>query len=209
MSKKTIAIDIDDVLAANAKGFVEFSNERWGTKLKPDDYTEHWAEMWGIEHDEMNERRATILSEKVFIKHRSFDDAKPALTKLGEKHNLVVVSSRSHEVHTDTRDWIENNFPGIFSEIHFAKIWDDPSVHILDKLKLTKTEICQEIGADYLIDDQPKHCFAVAKAGITTLLFGTYEWTNISNLPKNVIRVKNWQEVLEFFDAESRQTVQK
>ena len=34
-----IAIDIDDVLAENAIGFVAFSNERWVTLLRVDDYS--------------------------------------------------------------------------------------------------------------------------------------------------------------------------
>ncbi|MBC7869007.1 hypothetical protein H7X69_02425 [Candidatus Saccharibacteria bacterium] len=39
-SKPTIAIDIDNVLAYNAKGFVEFSNQRWGTTLEVDDWSD-------------------------------------------------------------------------------------------------------------------------------------------------------------------------
>ena len=77
--KKTIAIDIDDVLAANAENFVEFSNKKWGTHLRPDDYTEHWAELWDVDFDEVEKRRDIIVSEKVFLKHRWFEDAKKVL----------------------------------------------------------------------------------------------------------------------------------
>ncbi|HLA48993.1 MAG TPA: hypothetical protein VJY84_00415, partial [Candidatus Saccharimonadales bacterium] len=66
-----------------------------------------------------------------------------------------------------------------------------------------KAEVCREIGADYLVDDQPKHCLAAADAGITALLFGDYKWTRVNNLPKNVIKVRNWPAVLEYFNAKS------
>lgn len=200
MKRKTIAIDIDDVLAANAEGFAEFSNKRWGTHLKPDDYTEHWAEIWGVDSKEVEKRRDVIVKEKVFLKHRFFEEAKAVLEELAKSYKMVIVSSRGPRVQADTIDWINENFKGIFSEIHFARIWDRP-IHILEQLKMTKAEVCQEIGADYLIDDQPKHCIAAARAGITSLLFGDYKWTKINNLPKSVVRVKNWREVLEYFES--------
>lgn len=199
---KTIAVDIDDVLAANAEDFAKFSNKRWGTNLKPDDYTEHWAELWKVDFDEVEKRREVIIKEKVFTTHRIFNEAKPVLEKLAVNYKLVIVSSRGRRVQKDTTDWINNEFKDVFSEIHFAKIWDK-KIHVLESLKLTKAEICQEIGADYLIDDQPKHCIAAAKAGITSLLFGNYKWSQDVKLAKNMIRVKDWQEVLEYFD-ESR-----
>lgn len=176
MPKPTIAVDIDDVLAANAEDFAKFSNERWGTNLKPDDYTEHWAELWKVDFDEVERRREVIIKEKVFTTHRIFNEAKPALEKLARNYRLAIVSSRGRRVQKDTIDWINKEFRSIFSEIHFAKIWDK-NRHVLESLKLTKAEICQEIGADYLIDDQPKHCIAAAQAGITSLLFGDYKWT--------------------------------
>lgn len=199
---RTIAVDIDDVLAANAEDFAKFSNERWGTNLKPDDYTEHWAELWKVDFDEVERRREVILKEKVFTKHRIFDEAKPSLVKLASNYKLVIVSSRGRRVQKDTIDWINKEFGNIFSEIHFAKIWDK-NIHVLESLKLTKAEICQEIGADYLIDDQPKHCIAAAQAGIISLLFGDYKWTRGVKPIDNMVKVKNWQEVLEFFNAKS------
>jgi len=205
---KTIAVDIDDVLAANAEGFTKFSNERWGTELAPGDYTEHWAELWKVDFDEVDRRREVIIGEKLFTRHRFFDDAKPVLKKLTKKYKLVIVSSRGRSIQSDTIDWLNKEFKDIFSEIHFAQIWDQP-LHVLERLELTKTEICREVGADYLIDDQPKHCIAAAGAGITSLLFGDYKWNRTIKLETNMVRTKNWQEVLEYFDAESRRTVQK
>lgn len=196
---KTIAIDIDDVLAANAEGFIKFSNRRWGTRLKPDDFTEHWAKLWGIDHKEVERRRDVILKSKVHMTYRFFDEAKPVLKKLAKNYRLVIVSSRSKQISKDTTDWIKENFGEIFSEIHYAKIWDDFDRPVTEKLKMTKAQILREIGADYLIDDQPKHCVAAAKAGIKALLFGDYKWNRNFKLKQNMVRVKNWQEVLEYF----------
>ena len=72
---------------------------------------------------------------------------------------------------------------------------------------MTKAEICAEIGADYLVDDQPKHCLAAAKAGIKTILFGDYKWNRDTKLMPNMVRAKNWQEVLEYFTRTNSQSL--
>ncbi len=202
--RKTIAIDIDDVLAANAEGFVKFSNERWGTNLKPDDYSEHWAQMWQTDYEEEKKRRDEIIASKLFVTHKFFEEAKPALTALKKEYKLVIVSSRGPSIRRDTIRWIEEGFKGIFEEIHFAPIWDDLEKHTLEKLKYTKAEILRQVGADYLIDDQPKHCIAAARAGIKSVLFGDYRWNRSTKLSKNMYRAKNWEEVLEFFNEQDR-----
>jgi 5'(3')-deoxyribonucleotidase len=204
-SKKIIAVDVDDVLAANAEGFAEFSNSRWGTQLTPDDYTEHWAEIWGISQEETEERRQEIIRAKVFTKHRFFDEAKPVLRKLSRHFDLVVVSSRGQLVQKDTVDWLKEEYGEIFSALHFADMWDRYDLKLEERLKGTKTDILVKIGAAYLIDDQPKHCLAAAEAGITAVLYGDYKWNRDTKLLRNMVRAKNWKEVLEYFEHEAGQ----
>lgn len=200
---KTIAIDIDDVLAANAEGFIEFSNKRWGTRLKPEDFSEHWAEMWGVDHEELLCRRKQVIESKIHMTFRFFDDAKPVLERLARDYKLVTVSSRTMYIAKDTTEWIKNNYGSLFSENHYAKIWDDLEKPVEEKIHLTKTETLREVGADYLIDDQPKHCIAAAEAGIEALLFGNYRWNRDIKLTEKMARVKDWQAVMEYFDAKS------
>lgn len=206
-NRKTIAVDIDEVLAAFAESFVEFSNRRWGTHLTVDDWTEHWAEMWGVDYEEEKRRAIEIRGSDMFLNFRHSSEAKPVLQALKENHNLVIVTSRHRSIANQTTDWIDKHFNGLFDDIHFAGIWDDLEKPTAEKMKATKAEILTEIGADYLIDDQPKHCLAAAGAGITAVLFGDYKWNRETKLVKNMVRAKNWQEVLEFFHAESRQRI--
>jgi 5'(3')-deoxyribonucleotidase len=204
VSKKTIAVDVDDVLASNAAGFVQFSNQRWGTTLEPQDYHEHWAEMWGIDHEEMQKRRAEIIKAKLFTSYDFLDDAKRVLTKLSGDYRLVILTSRTTDISEDTTAWIKGYFGDLFADIHYAGIWEKLNrneAKVEDVIKVTKGQIAKDIGADYLIDDQPKHCLAAAKVGITSLLFGDYRWNRDFELLPNMARVKNWQEVLEYFDA--------
>ena len=199
-SKKTIAVDIDDVLALNAQAFVEFSNKRWGTNLKPEDYTEHWAELWGIDsndHEEVEKRALEFLNAGT-SKYEHLPEAKEILGRLAERYTLVILTSRRVSLAKDTSDWIDKYFPGIFSDVHFAGIWDKV---VDDRIHMSKGQVAKEIGADYLIDDQLKHCLAAAEAGVEVIVFGDYKWNQMDRLPRGVSRAKNWQEVLEYFEG--------
>jgi hypothetical protein len=135
--RKTIAVDIDDVLSKSAECFVAFSSQRWGMSLKPEDYQEEWAVLWGVPLD-------------------------GALERSIEFHSLGVVGDyQPHEA-----------------------------------LKHTKAELCREIGAEYLIDDQIKHCAGAARAGLKAVLFGRSPG---AALPAGVTRAAHWDEVAEYF----------
>ena len=196
--KRKIAIDIDDVLAASAEAFVAWSNERWGMSLTVDDYEEHWGRMWQLEHDrEEAERRADEFHEAGVVgRHRPHEEALPVLKELGDEYDLVIITSRRRSIAAETEEWLKVHYAGVFSEVHFAGMWDskDP-----DRLKATKTEVCRQIGADYLVDDQLKHCLAAAEAGIPAVLFGRYAWNRADKLPHNVTRCEKWEQVRDYF----------
>lgn len=197
---KTIAVDIDDVLAFSAEGFVEFSNERWGTHLKVTDYHEHWAAMWQVSIEEVQKRTHEWYNESLVRTYAPKDRAKEVLTELVKHYKLVVATARAIDLQKDTIDWVNSHYEGIFSEIHHAGIWDSIT---MAGYQATKTELCKKINADYLVDDQLKHCLAANEAGIKTILFGDYTWNKDQNLPKTIYRAKNWDEVGSYFEAQS------
>ncbi len=199
MSKPIIAIDIDDVLAANAEGFVAFSNERWGTKLLPADYTEHWADVWQVDIGEANQRAMVLHDSGVIGGYRHFDEALPVLTGLCKRYDLIAITSRRISIEKLTREWIDKHYEGIFSDIQFAGIFDGPIS--LDRLHRTKADLFVSNDVKYVIDDQLKHCLAAAELNINVVLFGEYPWNQIDELPAGVTRCKDWAAVLEYFDG--------
>ncbi len=201
MSLKTIAVDVDDVLSVSVPAFLAYSNEKWGTHLTIDDFVEDWATMWSIDHAVVLERSAEMDRVKLFRNHQHFEDAFPILEKLAKKYKLVVATARRKNLADDTLEWIEQYFPGIFTEVHHAGIWDDIEKRPTAHLK-TKADLVKQIGADYLIDDQPKHCIAAAEAGIQTVLFGDYPWNLSTQAGKGIVRARGWAEVEVYFDAQ-------
>jgi len=193
---KTIAIDIDDVLAINVPAFIAHSNERWGTRLTIDDYEEHWGRMWKVDHQEFRSRSEEFHDSDLMATYAHQEDAVPVLEKLKKEYKLVVTTSRQIKLEQLTQEWIGKYFEGIFTEIHFAGMWDKITK---DSHLATKAALCQQIGADYLIDDQPKHCLAAAEVGLQSLLFGDYPWNKDVEEFDGLKRVNNWCDVAEYF----------
>lgn len=195
MSKETIAIDVDDVLADHAAAFTEFSNQNYGTNITQHEYTEQWGKLWQIDDWEEVERRATEFhTTNSVADYLLIDGAQAALRQLADYYNLTIVTARRQTSIEATYNWLEQHFEDVFTEVHFVPIWQPGNT-------VTKADICNQIAADYLIDDLGKHCNVAAQAGVTALLFGDYNWNRGDELDPSVIRVRDWASVTRYFDG--------
>lgn len=198
MKKPVIAVDIDEVLASNAPSFIAYTNEQWGLNLSIDDYHEHWAELWGVDHEETFRRATQYNISGVMETMPHFADAKEVLEALSDDYDLVITTARRKDLTEVTKQWIDTHFKGIFSAIHHVGIWDTKHPHANT---FTKAEICAQVGASFLIDDQSKHCNAVQQAGIQAIMFGDYSWNREDQVVEGVVRCGSWAAVLEYFNA--------
>jgi len=202
-TKPIIAVDIDDVIAAHAQAFVDYSNQKFGTHLTIDDYQDHWGEIWKTDHTVTQPRALEYHTSGYMAGYGIIEGAHEALRQLKDRYKLVVITSRRKSVDQLTLDWIDEYYPDTFDSIVFAGFFDNPTK---DSLNMTKAELVKQAGADFLIDDQLKHCAAAAKAGIRALLFGDYAWNQAAELPVGVTRVENWGRVIEYFNKEEALT---
>jgi len=200
-SRPIIAVDIDDVLSASAPDFVRFSNERWGTTLAVDDYTEHWAEMWQVDIEEVRARREIYLNSGIVGKHRPVVAARDALLELKKQFDIVLVTSRSLELESETRAWLESHYADIADSVYFTGIYS--STMNMNTFAQTKSSIFAELKPAFVIDDLEKHCQAAVDLGIPAILFGTYGWNQADHLAKGITRCNNWREVLDTISAQS------
>lgn len=194
-SKPIIAVDIDDVLAAHIESFIEFSNKSYGTRFTTRDYLEQWVDLWAIPYEEVEKRALKFHIPETIGAFEVIEDAQFALNKLKENYELVVVTARPKHTIDSTLEWVEDNFPNTFADIHFVPVWDPGP-------KATKAEICKKIGADYLIDDLVRHCNLAAAGGIKAILFNRINWKQPEEIHPDVQVVRNWQGILEFFENE-------
>jgi hypothetical protein len=96
-----------------------------------------------------------------------------ALQRLKASHELAIVTSRQFAIQGATMEWLDANFPGTFSSVHFGNHFAKAGT------SRQKSEICREIGAHVLIDDNPTYALDCASNGMQVLLFNwnlTYPW---------------------------------
>ncbi len=193
MSKPIVAVDIDNVLAAHAGALIGVYNKLYDTSYQADDYDEKWS--WIDSDDKVRAFRKEILSSGV---HRSMDvvpGSSESAKRLHEQFSLVIVTARWPEVSDITNAWVQKNFSGLFQDVHLTEVFTGQA----NGTKKSKADICNEIGAKYLIDDNIGHCKIAGEAGIQCVLFGDYGWNQAETLPANTVRCREWQEVARYF----------
>jgi len=194
MPRKTIAIDLDDVLANHAEAFVQFSNEKYGTDITVNEYDDHWSNLWGeIGRDEIERRATEFHTHELTSVYEVKQDAKRVLKQLSKDNDLFIVTARPEHLVQTSLDWVNKHFEGIFKGVHFVPIWVPDNT-------ITKADIRKQIGATYLVDDLARHCNVAAEGGITAILFGDYNWNRNVTLNESVIRCKDWDAVVTYFN---------
>lgn len=197
MKKPIIAIDIDDTIADATESVRLMANKKSGITLAPEHYRvkgEYWGyyrRVWaehGVDQyltfEEHEKAMALDQSEVLAI-----PGAEAALMRLAQDYDLVLVTSRDPSWEAATRLWLTSSFPEITFGIHFA------DSHRTENGQ-TKGQICKQIGAKLLIDDNDDHCFSALEAGIAAIRFGEYGWHKEESVL--IPCCKTWQDVLEY-----------
>lgn len=193
---KFLALDIDNVLAASAESFLVISNNLFVDHITFADFNEDWQKMWGVSHEEAERRGEVLRANKYQKDYLPVEGAVQAITELGKQYKLVLVTSRRKFAEELTRNWLKQHFDYPFEQIVFADFWDDFQKSKDGHLR-HKGDLFTQVGANFVIDDQLKHCVAAAEQGVQAILFGDYPWNETDELPEGIVRYKNWAEVVE------------
>lgn len=202
--KKTIAIDIDDVLADSTDALRLTVNNKLGIQLEPHHYKvngpywQYYEHVW--ENNGLNDKIKHTELEADMINDQSHVvpvvGSIDALRKLSKNYNIVLVTARNPLWNKATRVWLDSHFKGSFIDLHVLgnhKIVESPR---------SKGEVCAEVGASWLVDDNPQHCLSAVDYGVDAILFGEYGWH--FDAPDHLSRCKDWPAVLEYFDGQQR-----
>jgi 5'(3')-deoxyribonucleotidase len=200
MSKETVAVDIDDVAADENGGIREFANREYGFTHTYEDYLidgvykDYWERIWEVGPEKAQEIYDAFVNSPDKANLKVIEGAIEAINRLKKKYELVVITSREGAGMKVTKPWLERHFPDTFSRVEFVIAWSQNE-------RVSKAVIAKALGVDYLIDDNATHCNLAAEEGIQPLLFGNYGWNRNMEIHPDIVRVENWQEVMEYFDG--------
>jgi len=198
-NKPIIAVDIDEVLTPHFDELIKWYNRKYGTKLTLAHNHPSDPKPWGTDKFEEAVKRVHGFYETPeFLDSPPYEEAITALRKLSNRFEIVVITARDSIIERVTRDWLDKHFKDLVREAHFTARFS------LEGKNRTKALVCLEIGAGYLIDDAPDNALEAAAQGVNVLLFGDYPWNDLKEMPEGITKVKDWQEVLEYFDAAAR-----
>lgn len=182
-----------------APTLLEYHNKAHGTAFTIDQMTSYFLEdLTGESWEQISGKIKAYLETEHYRRGQPIPGSVEAIRKLREVYKLVLITSRDDFYRGHTEVFIDKHFPGLFDELRYTHEPETP------ELTRPKSAICKEMGAAALVDDHLYNVAGCAEAGIEGILFGSYPWNQADELPEGVKRVKDWQEVLEYFDGRAR-----
>lgn len=194
-----IAIDIDDVIAdtngasriwieANAGVPVDYEHYETHT-----DYWDYYNRVIAT-HGDSPVRFEHFLEELVRDQSHVplLAGAEFAMRQLMKRYDIVLITARDPSLETATRQWIDTHL-GPEVPLYLS---NNP---LVGGVKKSKGELCRELGAAVLIDDNADNCRSALDHGVAAILFGSYAWQ--VNIPDTAVRAKDWPAVLECIDG--------
>jgi uncharacterized HAD superfamily protein len=190
--KKVIAVDVDEVLAPFMEKLVIYYNLKFPEKkIAFEHYTTyHVWEVWGMPPQEGVKLVDEFFESDLFKEHIPIVGSRDVLRRLAKDYELVVVTSRHATLEGVTQKFLDTCYPGLFSRALFGN-------HFGAGKKVSKPDMCQQVKAVLLIDDQFDYARQCAERGMKSILFGDYPWNAKVQLHDNMKRVNNWFEVEE------------
>ncbi len=196
--RQKIAIDIDDVLADSTETIRHTVNNHLGVNLSYDDYRGVEADYWGYYeavweahgiHKDVSFGDVEDLMEGHASSVAMLAGAEFALSELAKSYDIVLITAREQKREESTRQWLAEQLPGRQLDVYFS------ANGRLNNKNKSKGELCNELGADWLIDDSPVNCQSAIGHGVKAVLFDDYGWQHTP--PVDVIRCADWPAVIE------------
>lgn len=196
-----IGIDIDEVLAELTDKFLEFYNEKYGADFKRQDVKSYnlW-EVWKGTREESIDKFYEFYNSFYFESIEPVKDSIESIHKLGEKHELHLITARPNEVKKNTFEWIKKHHVRDFVSINFTNHWG-----VNAEEKTTKGDICKKLGIQVMVEDGLHYAEEIASHGVKVLLFDC-PWNQSDSLPENIERVYSWKDVMKIISSLEKPT---
>lgn len=189
-AKPLIAVDFDDVLMPFVRELAAYHNEKYDTALAVDAYLHFYFEqIWGGTREEASAKVVEFFQSGRATMSEALPGSEEALQELSELFEFAILTSRPSAYERETLEWANGRFPGRFREIRFANYWDT------SRPRLTKIEVCKDLGAVALVDDHGDYVLEAARSGLPAVLFGFYPWNRQLETHTLIRRAADWSEV--------------
>lgn len=192
-----LSFDLDDVIVPTAYKVMDHYRDTYGHTVDPVHFYEGTAEDWGVtDFSHINRRIESYFRSKKFHLESKIPDpaAVIAIPALAAKHELHVITGRGKFMRKLTDELIDEHFPNCFQSITHTNFFKR-------KDRLTKGQVCKELGVDVHTDDHLLHCESVLDEGVEhALAYGDYEWNRMEIIRNGLRRCLDWDAILREVD---------
>lgn len=186
-----IGIDLDEVLGYFLPAFIEWHNDIYKTHWKIEEFYSYYSwDVYNFPREEGIKKLYEFFETPYFKNIKPTKGSQEAVKILKKDNELFIITARQEIIIEETRRWVAQYFPNIFSEIYFANHFSQSG-----KPK-TKKETCDFLDIDVLIEDSAPYASECLAPSRKIFLFD-YPWNRAIALPGGIKRVHSWEEILE------------
>lgn len=187
-----IGVDLDGCVADIMTPILRFYNSRKGSSFRYADLVTHdiW-EVFGTTREEAVREVYSFYEQEEFDVVPVIGSACVDLNRLKKGNNLLVVTARPQVYQKKTLQWLEKYFDGVFDEVFFTNQFKLGG----EGQTITKGKVCREKGIEIMIEDYDKYAVECAEECKRVLLIDQ-PWNRHFLESRNIVRVRNWGEIL-------------
>lgn len=184
-----LGFDLDDVVVNTIPSIVNFYNNRYGGCYMPKDIVSF--NLWEVGIGRDREEAIQIVDEFFGLDDSEemplIEGSVESLHKLHSEGNKInIVTSRPLRFRVKTNRFLNRHLRKIPYEIFYSGDFH--------KQEQTKAEICSRIGIDLMVEDCLQYALKFRDIKVCLL---DKPWNQDGDLPENLVRVYNWNEILK------------
>lgn len=181
--KLKIGIDLDDTILNWFGDFILFCKENFGYELKKERF------IYFIKEDFGSDEKFLEALEEYFAQGKNweiefFEDFLENFEILSSIFEIYFITARVRDNKIKTNEFLENKIGLNFNLIYKNEFES-----------LSKSDICLNKNILIMIEDDERHAIDCAEAGVKCFLLDKPWNQNCEH--ENIIRVKDWHEILE------------
>jgi uncharacterized protein len=186
-----IGIDIDEVVVEFNKGFLEFYNKKSDKNFQFEEIIDFgFNKALDLDGNIIRELVKEFNSSEDLDRLELVDGSKEILFLLSKKHDIIFITSRHPSIKERTIHFLNNHFSNFNFNVVFSNgLWKETN-------SLSKADFCLKDEVFLIIEDNPDFALDCANKGVKVLLLEK-PWNKEYEEHQNIIKVKDWNEILE------------
>ena len=181
--KLKIGIDLDDTILNWFEDFILFCKENFGYELKKERFIYFKEEDFGSNENFTKALEEYVLQGKNW-EMEFFIDFLDVFDELSSLFEIYFITARISDNKIKTKEFLKNKIGDNF-ELLYKNDFEN----------LRKSDICLNKNISIMVEDDAGHALGCAKSGIRCFLLDKPWNQNCEH--ENIIRVKDWNEILE------------